>query len=108
PGATERVTTGSILIAFGLGWAMLAALSVRYSDQPQRWAAVPATFMGVSGLGLLAGSPGNATLTELNWAWPPATLALVIWMFAQLRASLHGKGRWLLVPVLVVLAATTI
>ena len=38
PGATESVITGSILIAFGFGWAMMAVLSVRFTDQPQRWA----------------------------------------------------------------------
>jgi pimeloyl-ACP methyl ester carboxylesterase len=64
--------------------------------------------MGVSGVGLMVGSPDNATLTDLNWAWPPAMLALAVWMFVQMRRHLHGKGRWLLTPVLVVLAATTI
>ena len=108
PGATESVITGSILSAFGLGWAMMAALSIRFADQPQRWTAVPAVVMGVSGVGLMVGAPQNATLTDLNWAWPPAMLALAVWMFVQMRRHLHGKGRWLLTPVLVVLAATTI
>ena len=108
PGATESVITGSILSAFGLGWAMMAALSVRFTDQPQRWTAVPAVVMGVSGVGLMVGAPQNATLTALNWVWPPAMLALAVWMFVQMRRDLHGKGRWLLTPVLVVLAATTI
>jgi hypothetical protein len=29
---------------------LLAALSTRFSDQPQRWAAAPAMFMAVAGL----------------------------------------------------------
>ena len=33
---------------FCLGWALLAVLSVRFSDQPQRWAAAPAVFMAVT------------------------------------------------------------
>ena len=108
PGATESVITGSILTAFGLGWATMAALSARYTTQPQRWAAVPAAYMGVSGVGLMACSPHNATMTDLNWVWPPLTLALAMWMSARMRRSLHGAGRWLLTPVLVVLAATSV
>ena len=30
--------TGAVLCGFALGWAMLAVLSVRFTDQPQRWA----------------------------------------------------------------------
>lgn len=37
-GAEEHVITGSVLLAFGLRWAMLAVLSMRLTDQPQRWA----------------------------------------------------------------------
>jgi len=41
-GSTEPVITGSVLLAFAAGWALLAGLSVRFTSQPQRWAAVPA------------------------------------------------------------------
>jgi pimeloyl-ACP methyl ester carboxylesterase len=108
PGATESVITGSILSAFGLGWAMMAALSVRYTSQPQRWAAVPAVYMGVSGVGLMICSPANAALTALNWVWPPVTLALAVWIVMRVRRDLRGRGRWLLAPVVVVLAATAV
>ena len=40
--AEESELTGALLCGFALGWAMLAVLSVRFSDQPQRWAAAPA------------------------------------------------------------------
>src|SRR5215207_9666334 len=40
--AEERAVTGAVLCGFALGWAMLAVLSVRFTDQPQRWAAAPA------------------------------------------------------------------
>ena len=45
--AEENVLTGVVLLGFALGWALLAVLSVRFSDQPQRWAAAPAVFMAV-------------------------------------------------------------
>jgi pimeloyl-ACP methyl ester carboxylesterase len=108
PGAPESFITGSVLSASGLGWALMAVLSVRFTTQPQRWATVPAVVMGGSGLGLLVCSPQNAALTAANWVWPPALVALVVWMVVQMRRHLHGRARWLLTPVLVVLAATTI
>jgi hypothetical protein len=46
-GATEPIISGVALLAFALGWTLLAWLSDRRTDQPQRWAYVPATFMGV-------------------------------------------------------------
>ncbi|MGJ0223650.1 hypothetical protein ACQUZK_09645, partial [Streptococcus pyogenes] len=55
--AGEDAVTGAILCGFALGWALLAVLSVRRTDQPQRWAAVPALVMGVGGLLLLAFGP---------------------------------------------------
>src|SRR5215218_11515549 len=36
--AEERAVTGAVLCGFALGWAMLAVFSVRFTDQPQRWA----------------------------------------------------------------------
>ncbi len=41
-GAREHVITGSALLGFAVGWAVLAVLSARMTDQPQRWAWVPA------------------------------------------------------------------
>src|SRR5687767_7384422 len=49
----ERDVTGALLLGFAVGWAMLAVLSTRLTDQPQRWASAPAAFMGVSGLLLI-------------------------------------------------------
>ena len=81
----ENDITGAVLWGFALGWAMLAVLSVRFTDQPQRWAVVPAVFMGVSGLLLVAFGSGVADV--LRWVWPPALLALAIWMTVQPQLS---------------------
>jgi pimeloyl-ACP methyl ester carboxylesterase len=103
----ENDVTGAVLSGFAVGWAMLAVLSTRYTDQPQRWAAAPALFMGLSGL-LLIGF-GGSSREALNWVWPLALLALVIWMFVQARRQLHSRsGRWLLYPVLAVLAVAAV
>ncbi|CAA9498600.1 MAG: hypothetical protein AVDCRST_MAG69-1747 [uncultured Solirubrobacteraceae bacterium] len=104
---TEAGVTGAVLCGLALGWAMLAALSVRFTDQPQPWAAAPALFMGSSGLLLVAfGSSVHAVLT---WVWPPAVLALVIWMLVRARRQLHSPSRRrLLYPVLAVLALASV
>ena len=98
---TENDVTGAVLCGFAVGWSMLAILSTRYTDQPQRWAAAPALFMGLGGL-LLIGF-GSSSREALNWVWPPVLLALVIWMFVQAHRQLRSRSRWLLYPVFVLL-----
>jgi pimeloyl-ACP methyl ester carboxylesterase len=105
--AEERAVTGAVLCGFALGWAMLAVLSVRFTDQPQRWAAAPALLMGLGGL-LLVGF-GAPVQQVLNWVWPPAMLALAVWMIVCVHRQLHSRGgRWLLYPVIAVLALASI
>ena len=105
--AEESAVTGAVLCGFALGWAMLAVLSVRFTDQPQRWAAAPALFMGLGGL-LLVGF-GSSVDQVLNWVWPPAMLALAIWMIVRVHRQLHSRsGRWLLYPVIAMLALASI
>jgi pimeloyl-ACP methyl ester carboxylesterase len=108
-GAAEHVITGSALLGFAVGWATLAALSVRMTDQHQRWAFVPAVGTAGTGLALLVIAPDDAALTAAGWVWPPVLLALAIWMALQIRRSLAaGSGRWLLYPVVAVMAAAAV
>jgi len=105
--AEERAVTGAVLCGFALGWAMLAVLSVRFTDQPQRWAVAPALFMGLGGL-LLVGF-GSPVHQVLNWVWPPAMLVLAVWMIVCVHRQLHSRGgRWLLYPVIAMLALASI
>jgi alpha/beta hydrolase fold len=105
--AEETAVTGAILCGFALGWAMLAVVSVRFTEQPQRWAVAPALFMGVGGL-LLVGV-GSPVQQVLDWVWPPAMLALAIWMLVCVHRQLPSRGgRWLLSPVIAVLALASI
>ncbi len=105
--AEENVLTGVVLLGFALGWALLAMLSVRFSDQPQRWAAAPALFMAVVGLTLLSGSA--AVRGVLSWVWPPALLVLVVWMFIRVQRQLRSRSaRWLLYPILAVLTVASV
>ena len=82
--AQERLLTGGLLLGLGFGWALLAVLSNRFTDQPQRWAAAPAAFMGVFGIALLSGSAAVHEL--LGWIWPPVLLGLV----GSCTAEAHG------------------
>ena len=105
--ADESVLTGLVLLAFAFGWTLLAVLSVRFSDQPQRWAAAPAAFMAVIGLASLSGSA--AVHDVLSWVWPPVLFGLVVWMFVRVRRQLRSRiARWLLYPVLAVLGIASI
>jgi pimeloyl-ACP methyl ester carboxylesterase len=86
---------------------MLAVLSVRFSDQPQRWAAAPALFMGLGGLLLLVF--GSEVHEVLRWVWPPALLALVVWMIIRARRQLRSRSRqWLLYPVIAMMALAAV
>jgi pimeloyl-ACP methyl ester carboxylesterase len=105
--AEESNLTGALLCGFALGWAMLAVLSVRFSNQPQRWAAAPALFMGLGGL-LLVGF-GSGLQEVLRWVWPPALLALVVWMIVRAPRQLRSRSkRWLLYPVIAILALSAV
>lgn len=92
---------GVVLCGFALGWALLGPLSARLTNQPQRWAFVPALFMGGGGLFLLA--LGSSVV--LDRVWPPSLLVLVVWMAVRIHRDLRSRrGRWLLYPVLAVMA----
>lgn len=107
PGATEGVSTGAALLGFGLGWATLCTLSER-TTQPQRWAAVPAAAMALTGVTLIASAPSDHTLEVLTWLWPPLALALSAWTFVVMRRNVAGAGRWLLSATLLVFAAAAV
>ena len=105
--AKENVLTGMVLLAFALGWALLAVLSVRFSDQPQRWAAAPAVFFTLAGLISLIGS--DAVQDVFGWVWPPVLLGLVVWMIVRARRQLRSRTRrWLLYPLLAVLTLASV
>ena len=87
--AKENVLTGVALLGFGFGWALLAVLSARSSDQPQRWAVAPAVFMALAGLVSLIGS--DAVRNVFGWVWPPVLLGLVVWMFIRARRQLRAQ-----------------
>lgn len=108
-GAQEHVISGTALLAFAFGWAMLAVLSVRSTDQPQRWAAAPAALMALVGAILLIFAPSNNVLEAVGWVWPVLVLALVIWMVVHARRHLRSRTRpWLLYPVFALMALASL
>jgi pimeloyl-ACP methyl ester carboxylesterase len=105
--AKENVLTGVVLLGFALGWALLAVLSILFSDHPQRWAAAPAVFFGLAGLVSLIG-PAHVQ-NVFGWVWPPALLGLSVWMIIRIHRQLPSRiGRWLLYPVLAVLMLASV
>ena len=92
-GAQEHVIMGTALLGWALGWGLLAVLSIRWSDQPQRWAIVPAALMAVAGAGLLVFRPDANAMNLLGWMWPLALIALAGWMAVQARRNLRSLAR---------------
>lgn len=107
-GATENVISGAVLVAFGLGWTLLAVLSILWTNQPQRWAALPASVFLVAGMALIVW-PASVKNDALAWSWPPVLLALVAWMAIRARIQLRSRTRaWLLYPVFAILACAAL
>jgi pimeloyl-ACP methyl ester carboxylesterase len=92
-GAQEHVIMGTALLGWALGWALLALLSIRWSDQSQRWAVVPAALMALAGVSLLIFRPNANAFNVLGWIWPPALIALAVWMTLQARRNLRSIAR---------------
>src|SRR6266705_6169548 len=92
-GAQEHVIMGSALLGWALGWASLAVLSIRWSDQPQRWAVVPAALMALAGSSLLMARPDANAMNLLGWVWPLVLIALAVWMTVQARRNLRSLAR---------------
>jgi hypothetical protein len=104
-GGREPVITGAALLSLAVGFAMLAELSIRRTNQPQEWARVPAICFGAAGAALLILRPSTHVLGLLGWVWPILLMALIVWMFRRSRRSLHSwSRRALLYPAFVLLA----
>jgi hypothetical protein len=86
----------------------MAVPGSRWTSRPQRWAAAPAAVMSATGLTLMVFRPDDIAMTALNWVWPPILLAMSVRMFVGAWRSLTGKGRWLVTPVLAVLALASL
>ena len=98
--------TGVVLAVFAVSWALLAFFSSRWTDQPQRWAKVPAGVMAAAAAFVLVVAP---TGNEAGWVWPAAILALAVWMTVQSRRHLRSRARALvLYPVFAALALSAL
>ena len=95
-GAEEHVIMGTALLGWALGWTLLAVLSIRWSDQPQRWTLVPAALMALAGASLLVFRPDANAFNVLGWIWPLALIALAVWMTVQARRNLRSITRRLI------------
>lgn len=109
-GSAEPVITGAGLLGFAVGWALLALLSIRLTDQPQRWALLPAAAMALTGVGLIVIAPGDRGLSAAGWVWPPLLLGLALWIGLRATRSLPrpGGGRWVLYPVVALMGVAAV
>jgi hypothetical protein len=94
-GAREAVITGMALLGAAAGSAMLAVLSARLTNRPQRSAFVPAPAMSLTGAALVVFRPDDAALTAAGWVWPPLLLILSVWIARESLRHLAGGQRWM-------------
>jgi pimeloyl-ACP methyl ester carboxylesterase len=103
-GGGESRMTGAALAGWGVGWAMIAFFSGRSTNEPQGWALVPAAILGLTGIALIVSAPGAAAMDLLAWVWPIPMLVLAAWLVPRVRRDVPGASRWLIYPVVGVLA----
>ena len=103
-GGGESRMTGAAMLGWAIGWALIALLSIRVANQSQRWTLVPAGILGGTGIALIAFAPGAAVMDQLAWVWPVPILVLAVWLILRVRRDVRGRSRWLLYPVVGVLA----
>jgi pimeloyl-ACP methyl ester carboxylesterase len=108
PDGSEALVTGSGLLAWGAGWALMASLTTRFSGQPQRWLFVPAGAFAAVGLVLIVLQPGMGVMDLLAFAWPVAVAVLAVWIFMQARRQVRGAGRWIIEAMAVVLVVLSV
>lgn len=107
-GARENVISAAVLFAFAAGAVLLAVLSARRSDQPQRWAMIAAGWLALAGTVLLIW-PGIVSTAAIAWVAPVLLLTLVVWMTLRVRRELHSRIRaWLIYPLFAVIACAAI
>src|SRR5947207_2760689 len=103
-GGQEHVIMGTALVGWALVWGLLAVLSRLWTDHPQQWAVVPAALMALTGASLLIFRPDANAFNLLGWIWPPALIALAVWMTVQARGHLRSFTRpFVLYPLFVAL-----
>jgi pimeloyl-ACP methyl ester carboxylesterase len=108
PGARENVISAVVMFAFAAGAALLAVLSARWSEQPQRWALIAAGWLALAGTVLLIW-PGVVSTPGIAWVAPVLLLASVVWMTLRVRRELHSRIRpWLVYPVFAVIACAAL
>jgi hypothetical protein len=73
-GVAEPVTGGVFLLAFSLGWVLIALLSPYTAGSFQWWPLVPAAILAAIGALLLAGASGLAVLNAFGLIWPVALI----------------------------------
>src|SRR3954447_9480735 len=108
PGATEATITGSLLVAFGLGWGLLGWASTRFTQRALRWTRVPALALTATGLALLVFNPADTAMPTLGWIWSAPTVALAVHLWVQARRTVPRRRRWMRTVIAGVLAVAAV
>lgn len=108
-GADEPTIAGAVLVGFAAGWAGLAWGSTARTDQPQRWAWLPAGVFGGIGFAYFALRPGTGVMNASSWVWPVLLSVLAGWVVLRSRQELVSWSRRLIVyPIAALMALTAV
>lgn len=79
---------GVYLIAFGLGWMLIALLSPLTTHGFQWWPLIPGGILSSLGLLILAGAWGETILQLASYVWPLILVALGVYiLFKRTRSA---------------------
>ena len=103
-GGDEPEMIGSAILSLGFGLTLLAVVSTRRTNQPQRWALMPGIVTLLAGLAVLVFAPSGHLLDLAGWVWPILLSLLVVVSCRGARRSLDNwSRRAVLYPALAVL-----
>ena len=79
----ETVSGGIFLLAFSLGWALIAVLSIFTARSFQWWPLIPGAILAVIGALLIAGGSGLQVLQALGYVWPVVLVVAGAWVLIR-------------------------
>lgn len=81
----EEDMAGVFMLAFSLGWALIALLSPLTKQKFQWWPLIPGAIIGLVGLALVRGGAALQVLEIIGYAWPLVLVAIGAYLLLRRR-----------------------
>jgi hypothetical protein len=83
----EEDMAGVFMLAFSLGWALIALLSPLTKQRFQWWPLIPGAIIGLVGLALVRGGAAMQLLEIIGYAWPLALVAIGVYLLLRRKQA---------------------